>query len=417
MTGPATPLRPRVGRVLLAASALLLAGCSGEYPQTTFRPVTEFGELINGLFYNTTAWTMAILLIVESVLLYVLFRFRARPDSPEPKQIHGNTVIEIIWTVIPAVIVALIAIPAVGAIFEIQRPKDEGAFEVTVIGHQWWWEFQYPELPGVITANEMHVPVGRMIYLNLRSADVIHSFWVPRIGGKRDVNPVPAVREGERERLNHLQFLINEPGIYDGQCAEYCGDSHAIMRMRVVAHEPEQFDRWVAAYRAPKPTPTDSLAAHGQQVFSRTSCIACHSIAGTNFVGRIGPNLTFMGDRWTVGAGVEHNSVEALTAWITNPAAVKPGARMPGIRTEGGGMPPTGLSEDDARAIAAYLYSLRSDAVPLDSTASPAGEGRIERGTPGAAPLDARDPVGPPSTQIGTPNRGADTTSGAHAGH
>src|SRR5688500_7568508 len=158
MTGTATPLRPRIGRVLLAASALLLAGCSGDYPQTTFEPVTEFGEQINRLFYNTTAWTMAILFIVEAVLLYVLFRFRARPDSPEPKQIHGNTVIEIIWTVIPAVIVALIAIPAVGAIFEIQRPKDEGAFEVTVIGHQWWWEFQYPELPGVITANEMHVP-------------------------------------------------------------------------------------------------------------------------------------------------------------------------------------------------------------------------------------------------------------------
>lgn len=386
MTGTATPLRSRAGRVLLAAAVLLLAGCSGDaYPQTTFDPVTDFGARINGLFYNTTAWTMGILLIVEVVLVYVLFRYRARPDSPEPRQIHGNTVVEIVWTVIPAIIVALIAIPAVGAIFELQRPKDEGAFEVNVIGHQWWWEFQYPELPGVITANEMHVPVGRMVYLNMRSADVIHSFWIPRIGGKRDVNPVPATREGEAERINHLQFVINEPGIYDGQCAEYCGDSHAIMRMRVIAHEPEELQRWVAAYNAPKPAPTDPLAVQGQQVFFRSMCIACHSIAGTPAVGRIGPNLTFMGDRWAVGAGAEHTSVEALTAWITNPHDLKPGARMPGIRTEGGGMPPTGLTEEDAHAVAAYLFSLRSEAVPTnvitnsaDGATAPAGTGTAD---------------------------------------
>ena len=196
MTGTANLLRPGALRSLLVASVLLLAGCSGEYPQTTFQPVTEFGEQINSLFYNTTIWTMGILLVVESVLIYILFRFRARPGAPEPKHIHGNTLVEIIWTVIPAVIVAVIAIPAVGAIFHIQRPMDEGAFEVEVIGHQWWWEFRYPELEGVVTANEMHVPTGRMIYLNMRSVDVIHSFWIPRLGGKRDVNPVPATREG-----------------------------------------------------------------------------------------------------------------------------------------------------------------------------------------------------------------------------
>ena len=282
MTGNSNSLRHGTWRLLLVASVVLLTACGCEYPQTTFEPVTDFGVLINDLFYNTTAWTMGILLIVEAVLVYILIRFRARPDGAQPRQIHGNTMIEIVWTVIPAVIVALIAIPSVGAIFDLQRPKDEGAFVVDVIGHQWWWEFRYPELEGVVTANEMHVPVGRMIYLNMRSADVIHSFWIPRIGGKRDVNPVPATREGEPERLNHLQFLINQPGEYDGQCAEYCGASHAIMRMRVVAHEPADFQRWVQAYRTPAAAPADSLAAHGMQVFMRSPCIACHSISGTN---------------------------------------------------------------------------------------------------------------------------------------
>ncbi|HUF13301.1 MAG TPA: cytochrome c oxidase subunit II [Longimicrobiales bacterium] len=382
MTGNRKLLHSGALGSLLVVSVLLLSACSGEYPQTTFQPVTEFGELINGLFYNTTAWTMAILLIVEAVLIYILIRFRARPDAPEPKHIHGNTLVEIVWTVIPAIIVAVIAIPAVGAIFELQRPQDEGAFVVDVIGHQWWWEFRYPELEGVVTANEMHVPVGRMVYLNMRSADVIHSFWIPRIGGKRDVNPVPATREAEPERLNHLQFRVNQAGAYDGQCAEYCGDSHAIMRMRVIAHEPGDFQRWVQAYRTLAPAPTDSLAAHGMQVFMRSPCIACHSISGTSAIGRIGPNLTFMGDRWSVGAGAEENSVDALARWIISPPAMKPGARMPGTRTEGGGMPPTGLSEQDVRAIAAYLFSLRADAVPAaaplppgDTTDAPAGTG------------------------------------------
>ena len=400
MTGTAKPLRWGALRLLLVACVLLLAGCSGEYPQTTFEPVTEFGEQINGLFYNTTAWTMGILLIVESVLIYILFRFKARPGSPEPKHIHGNTLVEVVWTVIPAIIVAVIAIPAVGAIFHLQRPADDGAFVVEVVGHQWWWEFRYPELEGVVTANEMHVPVGRTVYLNMRSADVIHSFWIPRIGGKRDVNPVPATREGEVPRLNHLQFTVNQAGAYDGQCAEYCGDSHAIMRMRVIAHEPADFQNWVAAYRTPPAPPTDPVAVQGMNVFMRSPCIACHSVSGTSAIGQIGPNLTFLGDRATIGAGVAETSVENIARWIINPPAVKPGARRPGIRTEGGGMPPTGLSEEDAHAIATYLYSLRAETVTPSEAApagpalpAPAGVGQIERGTPDAAPQGSRDPV------------------------
>jgi len=381
-------IRKRSSRILQAAFALLvlpfLAACGDEHPQTTFQPVTEFGELINGLFYNTTAWTIAILVVVEAALIYILVRFRAREDRPDPEHIHGNTLVEIIWTVIPAIIVAVIAVPAVKAIFELQRPMDAGAFEVEVIGHQWWWEFRYPELEGVVTANEMHVPVGRTIYLTMHSADVIHSFWIPRIGGKRDVNPTPRPREGEQPKRTHLQFTINQAGEYDGQCAEYCGTAHAIMKMRVVAHEPENFDRWVQAYRATPPAPTDPLAARGQELFFRSPCIACHAISGTRAIGQIGPNLTFLGDRWTLGAGTIDNSAESIARWIRDPHGIKPGAKMPGTRAGAAGMPATGLSDEDVDAVAAYLFSLTTEAsmgavtpqpVPTDTTQPPAQAG------------------------------------------
>lgn len=362
----------RAIRAAAAALLPLLAACGNEYPQTTFQPVTEFGEIINSLFYSTTAWTIGILVVVEAVLLFILFRFRERPDSPEPEQVHGNTAIEIVWTIIPAIIVAIIAIPAVQAIFELQRPADEGAFEVEVIGHQWWWEFRYPELEGVVTANEMHVPVGRPIYLTMRSNDVIHSFWVPRLGGKRDVNPVARVREGEEEHRTHLQFTIDEPGEYLGQCAEYCGLAHAVMKMRVVAHQPDAFDAWVQAYRTPPPDPLDPLALQGRELFMRSPCIACHSISGTRAIGRIGPDLTFMGDRWTVGAGTIENSAESIAEWIRDPHGIKAGARMPGTTAGAAGMPPTGLSDEQVDAIAAYLFSLTVESVrgaaPADTT-------------------------------------------------
>lgn len=367
---------PRAIRAAALALVPFLAACGDEYPQTTFRPVTDFGEIINGLFYNTTAWTMVILVLVEAVLIYILFRFRARPDAPEPKHVHGNTAVEIVWTVIPAIIVAVISVPAVQAIFDLQRPMDEDAFVVEVIGHQWWWEFRYPELEGVVTANEMHVPVGRTIYLNMHSADVIHSFWIPRLGGKRDVNPAPRTTADEQPHRNHLQFRIREAGSYEGQCAEFCGTAHAVMKMRVIAHEPEAFRHWVAAYRTPPPDPIDAVAQRGMELFMSSPCIACHSISGTRAIGRIGPDLTFLGDRWSVGAGTIENSPEAIADWITDPHGLKPGAKMPGTAVGAAGMPPTGLSEEEVNAIAQYLYSLSVESVrgapPPDTASVPA---------------------------------------------
>jgi cytochrome c oxidase subunit 2 len=232
----------------LALAAAPLRGQEPVHPQTTFQPVSEYGASQNAVFMNTFWWTMGILALVVVLTLYVAWRFRERPDSPEPEHIHGNVKLEIAWTLIPAIIVVLIAIPTIQTIFENQRAAPAGALEVEVIGHQWWWEFRYPEY-GVVTANQMYLPVGRPIDLKMHSADVIHSFWIPRIGGKRDVNPQAKAHESENPSFNHIVFEVESPGYYPGQCAEYCGDSHAIMRMSVQAVEPAAFAAWVAAMR------------------------------------------------------------------------------------------------------------------------------------------------------------------------
>jgi cytochrome c oxidase subunit 2 len=242
-------VRPRQHRAALGVLPLLLvlAACDlkSGFPQTTFDPVSEFGEILNSTFFNTFWWTMVILVIVIVMIIYVSLRFRERPGTPRPKPIHGHTGLEIAWTIAPAVIVVAISIPTVAAIFDTQRRPPEDALVIEVIGHQWWWEFNYPQY-NVRTANMAWLPVGRPVSLKMRSVDVIHSFWIPRIGGKRDVNPLPRRRQGEAPKHdNYLLFTVKEPGHYLGQCAEYCGESHAIMRMTVNAVEPAEFASWV----------------------------------------------------------------------------------------------------------------------------------------------------------------------------
>lgn len=407
------------GLVAIAVSAAQ-AACAAEYPQTTFRPVTEYGEALNRVFANTFWWTMAILLVVLVLVVYVVVRFRERPGQAPPRQIHGSTKLELLWTTLPAIIVVFIAVPTVQTIFETQRRPPPEALTVEVIGHQWWWEFRYPE-QGVITANQIVVPVGREIHLRMTSADVIHSFWVPRIGGKRDVNPTPRGAEGEQQTANHLLFTLREPGLYSGQCAEFCGASHAIMAMTLLAVEPSEFEAWLGSMRdrpalppgqppepaqpgavagqpapdttragaaagaagdrvpravaqadtarggAQAPAGAASMEEQGRQIFLSRSCIACHAIANTTARGLLGPNLTRFGSRPTIGAGALPNTVENLERWITNPRAVKAGTMMPG--TQAGAPPPgnpagepfpaTGLSADEVRAVAAYLFSLK----------------------------------------------------------
>lgn len=232
---------------LMTVLLLSVSGCgsSAIYPQTTFDPVTEFGRLVNHLFANTFWWTMIVLVLTEAALIYIVFRYREKPGAPEPKHIHGHTGIEIAWTIIPSIIVLFLLVPTVKGIFATQATPPKDALVVEVIGHQWWWEFRYPEY-GVVTANELVLPTGRPVDLQLHSADVIHSYWVPRVGGKRDVNPQPATVKAERARINHIQFNIEQAGYYSGQCAEFCGASHALMRTAIVAMAPGDFAGWVS---------------------------------------------------------------------------------------------------------------------------------------------------------------------------
>jgi cytochrome c oxidase subunit II len=348
----------RPARRLIPGAFLLLAACASEYPQTMIEPVTEWGRLQTALWATVTWWTIGIMVVVFGALTYILVRYRARPDSPKPKPIYGSTKLEIAWTVIPALIILFIAVPTIQTIFATQGEAPDDALVIEAIGHQWWWEFRYPE-QGIITANEFYVPVGRPIALRLRSADVIHSFWVPRLGGKKDVNPVPRTPEGvDPLHMNQIVVSVDSAGEYLGQCAEFCGTSHAIMRMMAKGVEPGAFDAWVADMQTPV-EPSGELAARGRDLFMSSVCIACHTIEGTRAAGRLGPDLTQFGERWSIGAGLMPNTEENLTEWILGAPDLKKGVMMPGAVTGGGGMRPTGLSRDEARAIAAYLSDLR----------------------------------------------------------
>jgi cytochrome c oxidase subunit 2 len=381
------------GRILSIMATLLMAGamaaCGDEYPQSTVNPTTEFGRVTHDLYTGIFWWTMIILAVVWAVLAYTLVRFREKPGAPRPKQIHGNMALEIGWTIAPALIVVAITVPTIRGVFDLQRPNGDDALVVEVTGNRYWWSFHYPEY-GVTTANELHLPVGRPVTLRLEASDVIHSFWVPRIGGKRDVNPIVRTPEGEGRKYTWLFFTLEEEGEYLGQCAEFCGQSHSLMRMRVFGDSPEAFEAWVEAWQTPsatalapaaaEPEPEadapeqgtdtaegtqstvdeDPLVAEGRDVFLNQSfCVACHAINGTPAGGVIGPNLTRFGARSTLGAGMLENTPENLFRWIRDPQSVKPDARMPGVSYEAGGWPSTNLTDDQVRALAAYLTSLQ----------------------------------------------------------
>ncbi|HEX9108557.1 MAG TPA: cytochrome c oxidase subunit II, partial [Longimicrobiales bacterium] len=362
---------------------------------------------------NTFWWTMLVLAVVWGVLLVIIFRFREKPGAPPPQHIHGHTTLEILWTIGPALIVAFIAVPTIRTIFQTQATAPKDALVVEVIGHQWWWEFRYPQYGGIATANEVHLIQGRPVDFVEHSADVIHSFWIPRLGGKRDVNPQPAMRDPNApKRVNHIVLTPDSTGVFPGQCAEYCGDSHAIMRTRAVVQSNADFNAWLQAYNTPPAPPPGSLAAQGKQILETHACIACHTINGTNARGVIGPNLTLVGSRQTIGAGVLPTSVASFQEWITQPQGVKPGAMMPGIHEGAAGMPPTGLTDQQVQAVAEYLASLKPAAAgATPSLTQPAG---ATSGTPVPAPPGAQPaPQGTPAPAGAAPaSTSSPTTSG-----
>lgn len=286
----------------------------------------------------------AIFVVVAGLLAYTVTRFRRRSgdDEHEPPQVYGSNQIELAWTVIPILIVFVLSLVTARTIAEIQdATPPSNALQVTVVGHQWWWEIRYPEL-GIVTANELHVPVSdnaqpQPAFLKLESADVAHSFWVPQLAGKTDVIP---------NRDNRMWIESMTPGTYLGNCAEYCGTQHARMLIRVIVHPPDEFEKWVAAQQ--RDAANDAQVKAGQDLFFSTSCVNCHTIKGTQGNGKFGPDLTHLMSRETLGSGAALNAPETLRNWIRNPQRLKEGCYMPDMQ----------LTDEEVDQMVRYLRTL-----------------------------------------------------------
>jgi len=480
------PSRPR--RLLTAAlpaiAAVALTACSASYPNSIFHRNTEFNRDVSYLFDILIWLGTFVFIFVEAILLYAIFRYRRRSENDRPEHVHGNTTLEILWTAIPALILVFIAVPTVRTIFKTQAKAKADALQVEVIGHQWWWEFRYPQYK-ITTANELYLPVGRTVNFTLRTQDVLHSFWIPQLGGKRDLIA---------NHANYLWFTPDSVGelALNGFCAEYCGASHANMRFRAFTVTPAQFDQWAAhqaspavfgavapagaagaaggaapATAAPAPGqpqapgaasgdstrgpasstaqqaqvaasaagqsgpgstvaapnrpqvasatnrpdgqnvattpggatvqqagyvafPREKMAAHtipntpmprtlgykdalvgnaerGRVLLStgQGGCVGCHMINGNPvMMGVIGPNLTHIGSRTTIGGGLYPNDTRHLARWIKNSRAMKPGVIMPTLG-KGEFDPvtkatiPMGLTDEQIADIVAYLQALK----------------------------------------------------------
>ena len=417
------PRPRRVARAVLSAVLLLgIAACSLGSPNSTFQPRTEFGRDIDDLWDLLLLLGTIVFILVESMLIFTIVRFRYRAGRPEPKHVHGNTTLEVAWTLLPAVVLAFIAVPTIRTIFRTQAKPVPGALEVEVIGHQWWWEFRYPQYD-IVTANELYIPVGRTVSFALKTADVLHSFWVPQLGGKRDLIT---------NHTNYLWFTPETTYVWNGFCAEYCGISHANMKFRTFTVTPDEFDAWTAHQRtsaagaaavaaagsaplevadiagsgsqtpagdAARPVvanavfvpglaayPREKLPPHavpstpipgglsistldgdvsrGAQLFRTQACIACHVVRGVpGAVGIQGPSLTHVGSRTTIAAGLYPNDMRHLALWIKNSPAMKPGSLMPvfgrGVAPPRGQAPMGALDDQQIADIAAYLLSLK----------------------------------------------------------
>lgn len=424
----------RFWHLLFVALIPIFSGGWLSGPQSTFDTKGPVAETQLDVFYVTLWVTVVIFAIVGSVLAYATIKFKARNAADEhaepPPQGHGNPLIEIGLIVASILALVIISVPTLKAIwytYEVPEELQDEAYEITAIGYQWWFKFQYPtemvpqpfggEAP-LVTANELVIPAGRPVKVNLRTVDVIHSFWVPKLAGKVDMMP---------NRGNHLWLQADEPGYFWGQCAEYCGESHAVMRFRVIALAEDDFNAWLENQKSPARTVTaaadaqittefadygtfernqpgwshefdadpfgnwtalqspaidedPALIAAGRQAFIENRCAGCHTIRGHDGVGNIGPDLTRVGARSTIAAGVLENNPINLYRWITEPDRVKPGnfmyhtrivspigmISMPGYTTRdkntGERSPTDGdieITPEEAHALVAYLHSLK----------------------------------------------------------
>lgn len=315
-----------------------LTSCISDSPMDALDPQGPAARRIDEL--STPVFWIAgiILFIVLFGLLFAIIRYRDRGQA-EPRQIHGNAALEVVWTAIPIMLLAGLAVPTVQTIFDLTECSDD-ALEVDVIGHQWWFEYYYPE-EGVTTANVMVIPAGQEVCLNMTSDDVLHNFWIPKLNGKRYLVP------GQQ---TDLILEADQPGEYWGQCGEFCGLSHALMRARVRAVTPAEFDAWVARTQQPAAPPETPLAQAGLEEYQGI-CSTCHVIDGVNELDNpIGPNLTHFADPYrNVFAGASFDRTdEHLADWLADPPTIKPGSFMPNLN----------LTADEIDALVAYLQGL-----------------------------------------------------------
>jgi cytochrome c oxidase subunit 2 len=340
-------------------SGLLLLAQESTAVPSMFSPVSPPAESIRDLTFLVFAITGVIFLIVEGILIYCLMRFRHREASEkEPPQIYGSRPIEIAWTAAPILIVAILVLVNARTLWDVTpdlpKPKPgDNTLLVTVIGRQWWWEYRYTSYNGkplsFITANELHIPVGndrvpRPVFLTLQSADVYHSFWVPQLAGKTALIP---------GRTNTMWFQTQTPGLYVGQCAEYCGTQHANMLLRVYVDPLPDFEKWLSDQERPaaeKPAADDPKVASGRHEFLSQSCVNCHRVRGTSAAGTYAPDLTHLMSRQTLASGMIPNDPEGknLRAWIANPQKIKSGCLMPSFHLR-----------DQLDSIVSYLRTLQ----------------------------------------------------------
>jgi cytochrome c oxidase subunit 2 len=336
---------PKLGRLLvLSGLALFLASCSvigiPDSPLDSLDPQGPFAERIDNLFWPVFWVATVVFVLVEGMMVLSVFLFRDRLGRKDPRQIHGNNKLEIMWTIIPAVILASIAIPTVRAITDLTECGAD-AYPVQIIGHQWWFEYRYP-LDEVVTGTELVIPAGREVCATMTSEDVLHNFWIPALNGKRYLVP------GQE---TSLRLEAYEPGVYIGQCAEFCGLSHSLMRARAVAVTEEEFRSWISSQQEPAAQPAEgSEAAAGLEVFLNR-CTQCHTIDPFNVVALdqfSGPDLTHFMSRETIAGGALEYSPENLTRWLANPPQVKPGSYMPDL----------GLTQEEIDSLIAFLETL-----------------------------------------------------------
>ena len=357
---------PLVCLVILSIAAM---GCYPDHNQSTFDPKGPVAEAQLVIFWWILIGGLIVTVLVEAALIYAIFKFRRKSDDEMPKQVHGNTRLEILWTVIPAIFLAIIMVPTIQTLFyAAEAPKSAlPQHTLEAIGHQWWFEFRYPNPENseqeIVTANEVYIPVGYPIAINLESVDVIHSFWVPKLAGKVDMVP----NEG-----NYMWFEADEPGEYYGQCAEYCGESHANMKFKVIAVPEVDFNSWLQYQSQPAIESGDPLALEGADAFKDAGCSGCHAlktVVKKGSKGRVGPNLAHLASRQDLAAGMLDNSnpdgsvndsylQENLRKWLQDPNSIKPGNIMSAqaaVYTD----PNKKLTEEQISALVHYLTTLK----------------------------------------------------------